>query len=534
MKKIYKYLSLSIITVVLFLGCEVTDFDLQQNPNTLSPESANPEFVLNEIQFLFQDIMGDFILNTDDVMRYEAMTDTYGDVVDTDLLNLEWTRYYQALNLSRTIEELADSDTKLLFHNAISKLLVGYLTTTFVDYVGDIPYSEASKPNEFPNPKADDDAGLYNIVLSDIDQAIADINAATFNVGSDLFYDSDKDKWIAFANSLKLRLLIQTRLNSAELGIANLQSEINNLLNQNIIDNSSEDFNYLYSDIESPIDSRHPYYIRGYISDFDQYIGNYFMWMLKDSKSVTDPRLRYYVYRQDDRDPFSGPPYLACGGDPAVDFCYIGDNYWGLDHGEDRTGRGDNEYRSVYGIYPAGGAFDVNQFTVARDTDNLNGKGLLPLITTSYIKFLSAESALVLGTNGNPEALLEEAVRSSMEKVLNFGGVSSTFEATSADVDDYVAEVLNNYAAATSDEERLDVIITEYYLAGYGNSMEAYNAYRRTGYPSNMQVNINDDNPTFPRSFRYADDAVDVNTSLNQKLLTDKVFWDTNPDGFIK
>ena len=80
----------------------------------------------------------------------------------------------------------------------------------------------------------------------------------------------------------------------------------------------------------------------------------------------------------------------------------------------------------------------------------------------------------------------------------------------------------------------MDIIITEYYLASYGNSVEAYNAYRRTGYPSNIQIPINDDNPTFPRSFPYPDDAVDVNTSLTQKANTDKVFWDKNPDGFIK
>ncbi|WP_190811344.1 SusD/RagB family nutrient-binding outer membrane lipoprotein [Flagellimonas sp. S3867] len=533
MKRISKYFSLSVAAFLMLLSCEVSDFDLQENPNFLSPESADPEFLLNEVQYLFQDIMGAMIINTDDIMRYEAMTDSYGDVADVAVLNAEWERFYEALNISRTIEDQASSDSNLLFHNAINKLLLGYLTITMIDYVGSIPYVEAGNPSEFPSPKLDSGVDLYRQVLSDIDQAISDINAATFNVSSDLFYGSDKAKWIAFANSFKLRLLVQARLAGGDLNVGNLQSEINTLLSSNIIDSESEDFVYNHAAVEEP-ESRHPYFTRGYINGFSQYIGNYFMFMLKDSKSISDPRIRYYLYRQSNEDPFSGPPFLACQGDPEVDFCYVGDQYWGLDHGESRTGRGDNLLRTVYGVYPAGGSFDEDQFQESPDTQNLAGAGFLPILTASYVKFLSAEAALVLGTNGDPASLLEEAIRASMEKVLGFGGVTSTLAATSADVDDYVNEVLANYAAATSDEERLDVIVTEYYLAAFGNSIEAYNAYRRTGYPSNIQIPIDDDNPTFPRSFPYADDAVSTNASISQKQNTVKVFWDTNPDGFIK
>ena len=532
MKNIIKYLSISLGVSIFLLSCEVSRFDLQDNPNFLTPESADPEFLLNEVQYLFQDIMGDMSRNTDDIMRYEAMTDNYGDVASSTVLNVEWERFYEALNISKTIENQASADLNLLFHNAINKLLLGYLTVTLVDYVGSIPYSEASNPLEFPNPKLDSGVDLYKMVLSDIDQAIVDINAATFNVSSDLFYGSDKVKWITFANSFKLRLLIQTRLASNDLGISNLNGEINALLGS-VMDSESEDFVYRHAAVEEP-ESRHLYFTRGYLSGFSQYIGNYFMWMLKDSKTVTDPRIRYYLYRQSDRDPFSGPPYLACGGDPNVDFCYVGEHYWGLDHGETRTGRGDNNFRTTFGIYPGGGAFDEDQFVVASDAANLAGAGIQPILTSSYIKFLTAEAALTLGTNGDPATLLEEAVRASMSKVLNFGSVSSALAATSSDVDNYVADVLTSYIAATTDAERLDIIITEYYLAGFGNSIEAYNAYRRTGYPSNIQIPIDDDNPTFARSFPYANDAVNNNSSISQKQNTVKVFWDTNPDGFIK
>ncbi|WP_084647713.1 SusD/RagB family nutrient-binding outer membrane lipoprotein [Gelidibacter mesophilus] len=533
MKTIFRYFGFTLVTSLCLLTCEVSNFDLQENPNLLNPSSADPEFLLNEVQYLFQDIMGDMVINTDDIMRYEAMTDVYSDVAGVNVLNGEWKRYYEALTISNTLEDLAESDSNLLFHNAISKLLTGYLTVTLVDYVGDIPYSEGANPTDFPNPNTDNSVELYKMVLSDIDEAIADIELATFSVSSDLFYNSNKDKWKAFANSFKLRLLIQTRLASSDLGISDLQGQINTLLAKDIIDSSSDDFVYSYASVQEP-ESRHPYFRRGYINGFAQYMGNYFMYMLKDSKSMRDPRIRYYFYRQSDIDPFSGPPYLACQGDPTVDYCYLGDQYWGLDHGEARTGRGDNLLRTVYGVFPGGGAFDQNQFVGSPHTNNLGGAGFLPILTSYNVKFLAAEAALMLGTNGDPETLLEQGIRASMSKVMNFGNITSTYAATAADVDDYVLEVLNDYRAANTEEERLDVIITEYYLATFGNSIEAYNAYRRTGYPSNIQTPIDNDNPTFPRSFPYPNDEVSTNLSISQKSITAKIFWDKNPDGFIK
>ncbi len=519
---------------LVLMGCEVSDFDLQENPNYLTPASADPEYLLNEMQYQFQYFMGRMFLNTDDVMRYEAMTDTYGDVVSVSVLDNEWESYYEALNNSRTIEALAQEDETLLFHNAVNKLLMGYLTIAMVDYVGAIPYSQAVTPSEYPNPGLDSGPAIYQQILEDIDQAIVDIEASNFNFSTDLFYNSDKEKWVAFANSLKLKILVQTRLASSEIGISDVVSEINELLEKDLIDSESEDFQYTYSIVVEP-ESRHLYFQRGYVSDFGQYVGNYFMFMLKDSKSMYDPRIRYYLYRQSDNDPFSIVPYSTCPQESNVDYCYVGDYYIGLDHGENRTGYGGNDKRTVYGLYPGGGTFDEDQFLGATKTStHLQGAGILPLLTSSFVKFLRAEAALMLKTNDDPEKLLEEAIRDSMNKVLGFGGVISDFSATTQDVEDYIAEVLFSFNNVATDEQKLDIIITEYYLAAYGNSLEAYNAYRRTGYPSNIQVPIDNDNPTFPRSFPFSANAVEINSSLFQKQNTDKVFWDTNPEGFIK
>jgi len=100
-------------------------------------------------------------------------------------------------------------------------------------------------------------------------------------------------------------------------------------------------------------------------------------------------------------------------------------------------------------------------------------------------------------------------------------------------VDTYITEVLQEFTDA-SPEKKLEIIIREYYIANYGNSIEAYNAYRRTGYPD-LQKHVLPSGGEFPRSFFIPASELDTNNNPNlvQKELTDQVFWDTNPAGFI-
>ena len=95
------------------------------------------------------------------------------------------------------------------------------------------------------------------------------------------------------------------------------------------------------------------------------------------------------------------------------------------------------------------------------------------------------------------------------------------------------------YDAATDDAARLDIIMREYYIAAWGNGIEPYNNYRRTGSPNNMQPTVTTPSPGFfIRSFFYP--SVFVNRNINapkQKTpgaAANKVFWDNNPDNFIK
>ncbi|MEW7292308.1 SusD/RagB family nutrient-binding outer membrane lipoprotein [Aquimarina sp. 2304DJ70-9] len=254
------------------------------------------------------------------------------------------------------------------------------------------------------------------------------------------------------------------------------------------------------------------------------------MTQFKDGKGGNpDPRLRYYFYRQTDEDPTGDD--LPCEGLPGFNFCYIGDGYIGRDHGDALGVPNDGIERATYGLYPIGGKFDADDFTSVAAGAGAGGAGIYPFMLSFYTKFMMAESALISSTTGDPRTLLEEGVRGSMDKVLNFAPaqVNAAFAATTADVDAYVTEVLALYDAATTDDERLDVIIKEYYLALWGNGYEAWNNYRRTSFPSDLETHVQVPGP-FARTFMYPAAEVNANSSIDQKTIDVRTFWDTNPD----
>ncbi|NQY01600.1 MAG: SusD/RagB family nutrient-binding outer membrane lipoprotein, partial [Flavobacteriaceae bacterium] len=184
--------------------------------------------------------------------------------------------------------------------------------------------------------------------------------------------------------------------------------------------------------------------------------------------------------------------------------------------------------------YPAGGAYDDGvSNTNSNSSSNLGGAGIHPILTSSFTDFLLAEAALSssgLSINGDARAYLESDMRKSFSRVETVAGVAMDADS----IEDYIAEVLNNFDIAADDSVRLSVIIKEFYIASFGNSLEAYNFYRRTGFP-NLGSSVVP-NTDFPRNLLIPESELNTNENENviQITRTDQVFWDTNPAGFIE
>lgn len=537
---------LLIVLAVFFVSsCGLTELELQDNPNAVTPENAETGLFFNAIQLDLKDFVQSANGTTARMVRQLAMTggNVYENAIGAGSFNGVWNLSYA--NIIPDIDQLiilTESEGSEVPHFAgAAKILKGYVLMTMVDMFGDIPYSESGQGVANPSPAADGQSSIYDAAFALIDAGIADMGKDSPPIGNnDLFYGGDATKWIQLANALKIKWYLNVGSGSGSNG-----SDIAGLAGNTITDATS-DFDFQYNTERDDPNSRHPWYNDGYETGAGIYQSNYFMWQLAQEKGFVDPRSGYYFYRQDlspvsEIDAFT----LDCGGSNAplhygneLPFCHLGDGFWGRDHGNNDGIPPDTDRRTVAGVYPAGGNYDSGQGEAANNsgTDGALGAGILPIMNSSFVNFMLAEAALTRSTGGDAAALLELAINQSISKVMNFGAGQAGENAPSADdVAAYVAYVMGNYNSAGSDSDRLDIIAKEYHIALWGNGVEAYNLVRRTTFPSNLQPTLEVISGDFPRLMYYPADYLNLNANISdQRSLTDQVFWDTNPAGAIK
>lgn len=561
-----KYLNKMVI-VLAILGmssCDITDLDLLDNPNAVTPEQASINDLFTSIQGSFNGVFTGMNTFTRQVTRMMAMTPfsvyDYTNATQPQFYDGIWQNAYAGLfpdvDAAVTIAENVGLD----IHAGAAKIMKAYVMVALVDFFGDVPLSESLQGTDIISPVRDGGASVYSAAESLLDEAIAQLNGSTAaKPTGDVFYAGDPAKWIKAANSIKLKMAINTR----DAG------KINALVaGGNLIDEASEDFQANYGVTRANPNSRHPDYNNSYETGDGSYLGNYFMWLLVGDKmddegnAVRDPRLRFYFYRQTKDATILDQNAYAChftdlpdqslkpahynDVDPNIPYCVLPDGYLGRDHINGEGIPPDGELRTVFGLYPAGGQFDDDTYSTTKKAGTTGGlgQGIDPVFLSAFTHFIRAEAALVLGTSDDPRAMLELGIRQSIQKVIGFRSlVSSTMarQITGLDgttrtveqiyvpnaeaIDAYVNFVLEKYDAA-DDDGKLDVIMKEYMIALWGNGLESYNNYRRTGKPNNMAPTLEPNPGPFIRSAWYPANHVNLNANASQKELTQRVFWD--------
>ena len=584
------YGSLSVILLMGGSSCKKSLDNLLTNPNYPNTSTADVDLYLNIVQLSFNN----FWVTASDyggqlARQQNWIGPKYRNAYTPSSFDGEWEiayaggsayfgAYYGTLGASantnggvlanaQALIPLAQEQKKYI-QSGIARILMAFTLATLVDDFGDIPYTEALQGQANTNPAADGGATVYAGALTLIDSALADFqkDGAAAGPANDLFYPGSNEvaNWTTFAKTLKLKLYMQTRLvdNTAAAKIQALLTE------NDLINDPSQDFVFKYGTSVTSPDSRHEHYALDYTSSgVGEYASNYFIWMLTAQKyggninMTGDPRIRYYFYRQVTNYSWANSQTCPCytnsqfangiypawyGAVPSTTpFCVVGKGYLGRDHGDNSGAPPDGAYRTAWGVYPAAGQFDADQADAVAMGVGGQGAGINPIWLSSYTSFLEAEAANVLGitTQGDARTLLQNGVTTSINKVLAFPSTvnvtpDADYVPAQSQIDAYIAKVMNSYDTATTDDSRLNIIMSEYYLALFGNGVEPYNNYRRTGKPANMQIPVADPSPGyFMRSFYYP--SVFVNRNSNapaQKTPGDavnKVFWDNNSDNFV-
>lgn len=553
---------LSVAAVVALGACEKKFDSLLDNPNNPRPEVANADLYLNQVQLSFASFFNSASSFGMQVTRHIVWYGpTYLNGYSPQSFNGLWsTAYTGVFKHANALIPIA-SEQKKWVNVGMAKIMKAYTMMTLVDLFGDVPYDEANLGAENTNPAITNGKQVYDKAIALLNEAIADLakTPGSYPGAQDLFFGASNAagaaRWRTTAKTLLLRAYLTTRLVDN-----NAKAKIDALLAENdLINTTAQDFEFKYGSKNANPDTRHPRYAGNYnaAGSAGDYISTYFLYALAQEKGLfnntpsrdnSDPRTRYYFYRQ--RTNFneadetsasclaSAPPAHYPSGMP---YCLIdAPGFWGRDHGDNSGIPPDANRRTTWGVYPAGGEFDANQGTTVTLVRGGRGAGIAPIWQSAFTDFAKAEAALVLGTAGNPRALLESAVRKSIAKVIGYPAtINLTVPAAAVPdatrIDAYVGKVLALYDAATTNDGRLDVIMKEWWIALWGNGTDPYNNYRRTGKPTGMQLPRLANPGEFTRSMLYPANYINLNLNAQQKASVGvKVFWDTNPAGFIK
>lgn len=548
MKRIF-FQILLIASVFVVSSCDFDEF--LDNPNEVTASSTNVDFLLNRIQLRFS--VGFFNDTSDRGQRVTRIlhqaSDTYEISYQPVSQNFTWSvAYADVLNDIKTLKDLAEKGN-FRRHLAIAQTLEAYVWMILVDTFGDVPFSEALDPANF-NPKVDDDAAIYTAALALLTEAKANFtNVNSVGTPNDFFYNRDYAKWVRLVNTLQLRYHLNRRL----IDSAGSTTAINALITENNFLRTGDDFIWRYGVSNNDPNSLHPSYNAQYPGGGGDYQSVFYMWHLTEAKGFDDPRAKYYFYRQVGANPTNGSlarcveEFLPAHYPIDMIWCMPGSRgYWGRDHLDPQGIPPDGVQRTLFGVYPAGATFDNNTPTAMSNANSgALGAGIEPIMLAAYVDFMLAEVHLTLR---NDPAAAKTSMLAGAEKHINYvrTWALTTAEAAkitafqnndafAADLTRYTDKIGQDYDAATATAGRMRIIAREYWISLFGNGNEAYNLYRRTGQPDNMQPGQIPNFGKFPRSFFYPADHVNLNSTATQKASHDvKVFWDNNPDGFIK
>ncbi len=575
--KILKNILFLSVMVFGFTTCDMTDLDLQDDPNAVSPDQASINDLYNNIQLDFND----FYSGTWGVGGLARMVNltggfTYNDVFSPTSFNFVWGEAYAVLFPDIDALIALDAEGGFGTHTASAKIMKAYAMCALVDMFGDIPYSEIGQGTDIISPNRDDGASVYAAADALLTEAIATLESAdVFSpVASDIYYGGDRGKWAALAKTLQLRNAVVTKLAGGSGGT------VTKIVNDgDFISSTDGDFQFQYGTNRDNPNSRHWMYNDAYENSDATYMSNYYMWLMAEEKVdagdnfVVDPRIRFYFYRQvassivdndnvyscihtdrpDEPEDFLPAHYAAV--DPNLPYCVATENgYYGRDHMNGSGIPPDGPIRTVWGVYPAGGLFDDNSFILTQNggTDGGLGGGIAPIMLASYVDFMRAEAALTMGTGEDAKQLMMDGIQKSIDKVISSkslvpGQMSRIFnhpvlgeisvEAFYVDstarngIQPYMDYVSAEFDAADADEQ-LSIVMREYMIALWGNGLEAYNNYRRTGKPNRIAPTTDANSGTFLYSAWYPSDHVNLNANAVQKdnQVINKVFWDTNGD----
>jgi hypothetical protein len=206
---------------VFFYSCKKQLLDINTDPNNPTTASATPDLVLanalnvtgaiynnptSDNRYAFAGLWlghiaysGNYAISTENISY--AITTNFGAGV--------WSSIYDNLIDYDFVEQKGKAQGNV-FYEGIGKLMKAYNFQTLVDLYNNVPYSQALQGTSASKPTYDDAKAIYDDLGKKMDTAIALLKvSASGTISGDIMFAGDAVKWLKFANTVKLRLLLR-------------------------------------------------------------------------------------------------------------------------------------------------------------------------------------------------------------------------------------------------------------------------------------------------------------------------------------
>jgi len=290
--KFKKVVYISLISLLPLLGCNEW-LDVNRDPNNLNDLSA-PEAVMPVAQVSVANALMGWHMGFTGAFWSQYWTQDhtssqfkYLDEYDETSLDDAYENLLPgALNDLQAIKNSSEEGSgNYLVAEALSIFTWQVVTDTW----GDIPYFEALQGDEYLfSPKFDTQEAIYEDLMTRIDALLAmDFSDAIINSDYDFVYQGDVDSWLAFAKSLKLKLMLRL----SETSKFNLQEALALANSGGFITETAMIDGSIWEDKDG---KRHPMVEFDAAGYFDNVIAS--MTMVRYLTSNEDPRLeKLYV-----------------------------------------------------------------------------------------------------------------------------------------------------------------------------------------------------------------------------------------------
>jgi hypothetical protein len=527
------------ITILLFTAAAMASgckrfTDINQNPN--QPTSVTPNVLLSAALAASGNSIATDFFNEAHWMEYWSRSGNYTAnipveqySITTGTEDVDFQDYMGTLSKYHGVEASAfASPSTLAFYLGVAKTMKALHYSTLVDGFGNVPYSQAFNISKYITPKYDDAATVYSNLITQLDSAdyyfnkaityyqTAPANVITTDDKYDIMFGRGAGtapavrigKWIQFANTVKLKLLMN------ETDITGLSSTITSeiakttggYLTPGLIASVNPEYGTASQAQVSPFYGA--FYTNGgqtTINNNQQRANTYAVNFYQLTGDTYRPQLQYI--------PLSGTT--------------IGSNYEG----------------------------DLN--SVSNALTSQIGTGVLKAPTQDQVimtdfegLFTQAEATLrgfLPGGQAAANTLLQEAIEQDFIFLGdNAADADSYYQAGAADANVSIAGAVANPVSSTSNVDKtpgMQALLTQKWIAlNSVNWFQAYTDFRRSGFPlynpagtgyfgpSHAQTHVTHNGGVYiPYRFLYPQSEFDTNGANVPGGITPyiPIFWDT-------